>query len=132
MRTKVLHVFIVIQTKSKSYFNDFFEENIEKLMRSYYRHLPLSFCALSCISTPICHTQNPLFPNRSCYLVRLGVLRVCCHLSLILEHKIRCFLVISLVFTVKIDAAVFSTYLRSVRTISNLRSFSNPPTTRAG
>ena len=44
----------------------------------------------------------------------------------------RCFLVISLVFTVTIDAPVFFTYLRSVRTISNLQSFSNPPTTRAG
>ena len=33
-------VFIVIQTKSKSYFNDFLEENIEKSMQSYYRHLP--------------------------------------------------------------------------------------------
>ena len=39
---------------------------------------------------------------------------------------------ISLVFTVKVDAPVFFPYLRSVRTILNLRSFSNPPTTRAG
>ena len=39
---------------------------------------------------------------------------------------------ISLVFTVKIDAPIFFTYLRSVRTISNLQSLSNPLTTRAG
>ena len=57
---------------------------------------------------------------------------VFCHLSQILEHKIRCFLVILLVFTMKIDEAVFFTYLRLVHTISNLQSFSNPPTLRAG
>ena len=48
--------------------------------------------------------KTPSFPTRPPTF--LGVLRVFCHLSLTLEHKIRCFLVISLVFTVKIDAAV--------------------------
>ena len=63
------------------------------------------FCDFSCISTRIYPTKNPLFPNRSRYLLRgfKGFLP----LITILEHEIRCFLVILLVFTVKIDAAVF-------------------------
>ena len=67
--------------------------------------------------------KTPSFPTGPATL--LGVLRVFCHLSLILDHKIRLFLVILLVFTVKVDAPVFFTYLRSVRTISKLRQFSH-------
>ena len=56
-------------------------------------------------TTYLPHPKHPL--SQHVPPTFLGVLRVFCHLSLTPEHKIRCFLVISLVFTVKIDAAVF-------------------------
>ena len=74
--------------------------------------------------------KTPSFPTRPPTF--LGVLRVFCHLPLTLEHKIRCFLVISLVFTVKIDAAVFWNLRIYLRFPWNLRNFIDPLTMKAG
>ena len=73
--------------------------------------------------------KTPSFPTRPPTF--LGVLRVFCHLSLTLEHKIRCFLVISLVFTVKIDAAVFWNLRIYLRFPWNLRNVIDPLTMKA-
>ena len=53
--------------------------------------------------------KTPSFPTSPASL--LGVLRVFPHILLILEHKIRCFVVISMVFTGKVEASVFLTFI---------------------
>ena len=75
------------------------------------------------VNSKRCGLKTPTF---------LGVLRVFCHLSLTLEHKIRCFPVISLVFTVKIDAAVVWNLRIYLRFPFNLRTVINPVTMKAG
>ena len=85
-----------------------------------YSYVFALFPAFHNLFTP---PKTPSFPTGPATLI--GILRVFCHLSLILEHKIRCFLVISLIFTRKVDAPVFFTYLQSVRTISKLQQSSH-------
>ena len=48
--------------------------------------------------------KTPSFPTGPASF--LGVLRVFPHILFILEHKIRCFVVISMVFTGKVDTSV--------------------------
>ena len=81
-------------------------------------------------TTYLPHPKHPFSPTRPPTF--LGVLRVFCHLSLTLEHKIRCFLVISLVFTVKIDAAVFWNLRIYLQFPWNLRNVIDPLTMKAG
>ena len=52
--------------------------------------------------------KTPFFPTGPASF--LGVLRVFPHILLILEHKIRCFVAISMVFPGKVDAPVFFTF----------------------
>ena len=59
------------------------------------------FCGFSCISQPILYTppKTPFFPTGPANL--LVVIRGFPHILLILEHKIGCFVVISMVFHCK-------------------------------
>ena len=54
----------------------------------------------------------------------LGVLRVFCHRLLILEHKIRCFVVILMVFRGKVGASV-SVYLHATKSCPKLPGWEN-------